>query len=154
MMAYARVLVHLDTMGGLQEHIILQWRTFSRHQILYYEGVPFRCKRCHKVAHILKDFPLNGKERAGDKDNATPHKSSHDQGNPPSVEEVVNHMVQAAAEKVPSKGDRKKCGKVAYGPPSPPLTRARAAVEATFSIGMSESSSSSSFTTVSSYCIA
>ena len=30
MMAYARILVHLDTRGGLQEYIIIQWKSFSR----------------------------------------------------------------------------------------------------------------------------
>jgi len=30
MMAYARVLVHLDTSDGLQEYITIQWRNFTR----------------------------------------------------------------------------------------------------------------------------
>lgn len=64
------------------------------------------------------------------------HKSSLDQGNTLSIEEEVNHMVQAITEKVPSKEVRKKHGKSAYGPPSPPLTRSRAAIEAAFSTGM------------------
>lgn len=41
MMAYARVLVHLDTRGGLQQHITIQWRSFSQKQLLDYEGVPY-----------------------------------------------------------------------------------------------------------------
>jgi len=27
--------------------------------MLDYEGVPFRCRHCHKVGHLLKDCPLN-----------------------------------------------------------------------------------------------
>lgn len=27
--------------------------------MLDYEGVPFRCRRCHKVGHLFKDCPLN-----------------------------------------------------------------------------------------------
>ena len=67
MMAYARILVHLDTRGDLQEHITLQWKTFSRQQILNYEEVPFPCKRCHKVGHLFKDYPLNKKVKEGAK---------------------------------------------------------------------------------------
>lgn len=51
------------------------------------------------MGHLLKDFPLNGKVRDRDKDKTTPHKSSHDHRKPTQAEEVVNHMVQAPAEK-------------------------------------------------------
>lgn len=54
----ARILVHLDTREGLEEKITLQWRNFTRVQILDYEGVSFRCRRCHKVEHIFKECPL------------------------------------------------------------------------------------------------
>lgn len=27
--------------------------------MLDYEGIPFRCSRCHKVGHLFKDDPLN-----------------------------------------------------------------------------------------------
>lgn len=40
----ARILVHLDTRDGLEEHITLQWGRCIRVQILDYEGVPFRCR--------------------------------------------------------------------------------------------------------------
>lgn len=63
MMAYARILVHLDTRGGLQEHITIQWRSSLRKQLLDYEGIPYRCKICHNVGHLFKDFPLNWKNK-------------------------------------------------------------------------------------------
>lgn len=52
------ILVHLDTREGLEEKITLQWRHFNRVQILDYKGIPFRCRRCHKVGHIFKVCPL------------------------------------------------------------------------------------------------
>jgi len=57
----ACILVYLDTHEGLEEKITLHWGKFTRVQILDYEGVPFRCCRCHKVGHIFKDCPLNKK---------------------------------------------------------------------------------------------
>lgn len=52
--ALARILVHLDTREGLEEKITLKWRHYTRIQILDYEGVSFRCRRCHKVGHVFK----------------------------------------------------------------------------------------------------
>lgn len=57
-MTMARILVHLDTRAGLEEKITLHRRHFSRKQLLDYEGVSFRCRRCHKVGHLYKDYPL------------------------------------------------------------------------------------------------
>lgn len=37
----ARILVYLDTYEGLEETITLQWRNFTRVEILDYEGVSF-----------------------------------------------------------------------------------------------------------------
>jgi len=59
----ARILVHLDTREGLGEKITLQWGKFIKVQILNYEGVPFRCWRCHRVGHIFKGCPLKKKIR-------------------------------------------------------------------------------------------
>ena len=58
-MAYARIFVHLDLTGGLPKFINIQWRNSSRRQMLDYEGVPFKCRHCHKVGHLFKDFLLN-----------------------------------------------------------------------------------------------
>lgn len=58
-MAYARILVHMDLSGGLPEYINIQRRDATRRQMMDYEGVPFRCRRCHKVGHLFKDCPLN-----------------------------------------------------------------------------------------------
>lgn len=58
-MEFTRILVHMDLTNGLPEFINIQWRNITRRQLLGYEGVPFRCHRCHKVGHLFKDFPLN-----------------------------------------------------------------------------------------------
>lgn len=55
-MAY--ILVHLDTIEGLEENSTLHLRHFTRKQILHNEGVPFSCRRCHKVGHLYKECPL------------------------------------------------------------------------------------------------
>lgn len=58
MMAYARLLINLDTRGGLQEYVTIQWMDSSRRQIIDYEGITYRCRRCHKVGHLYRDCPL------------------------------------------------------------------------------------------------
>lgn len=59
-MDFVRILVHLDLSNGLLEHINIQWRNTTRLQLLDYDGVPFRCRRCQKVGHLSKECPLNG----------------------------------------------------------------------------------------------
>lgn len=54
----AWILINLDIREGLEEHITLHWKIFTRIQHLDYEGMPFRCRRCHKVGHLYKEFPL------------------------------------------------------------------------------------------------
>jgi hypothetical protein len=58
MMAYARILVHLDTREGLQGLITIQGTSFSWKQRLDYEGIPHRCKKCDQVGHLFKACPL------------------------------------------------------------------------------------------------
>lgn len=63
-MAYAKIFINLDTRGGLQEHITIQWRNTSQKQMIEYEGIPYQCRRCHKVGHLFIDFPLNRKNKS------------------------------------------------------------------------------------------
>jgi len=82
-MAYAQILVHIDTSGGFQEYITIQWRNFSHRQNLDYEGVPFKCRRYHKVGHLFKDFPLNKNSKnsdGGEVGKTIPPKSNQNQG--------------------------------------------------------------------------
>ena len=52
------MLIFLDTREGLVANLILQYKGYTHNQKLGYEGVPFRCHRCHKVGHIYNDCPL------------------------------------------------------------------------------------------------
>lgn len=70
-MAYARILINLDTRGGLLEYITIQWRDSERKPIIDYEGIPYRCRRCHKVGHLYRDFPLLRKARTTDQGEET-----------------------------------------------------------------------------------
>lgn len=56
--ALARILVHLDTREGLEEKITHKWRHYTRVHILDYKGVPFQCRRCHKVGYVYKECPM------------------------------------------------------------------------------------------------
>jgi len=57
-LAMARILVYLDTRDGLVESYRFQLGTTILWQELDYDGIPFRCRRCHKVSHLYKSFPL------------------------------------------------------------------------------------------------
>lgn len=130
MMAYARILVHLDTKEVLQEHITLQWRNISRVQNLDYEGVPFRCKRCHKVGHLFQDCPLNMKNKAGEASKGEPVGINHLKDHPPSRGEAKNQARSEVAQGPRPKEASKKRANAQYRPPSPPLTTSRAAAGA------------------------
>lgn len=113
----ARILVHLDTREGLEEQITLQWGRCIRVQLLDYEGVPFRCRRCHKVGHLAKDCPLN--KKAADSVKGTPattRTASPIISRPPSA-----RPAPSASPPADDAGLRRS---------SPPKTRARSAAEA------------------------
>lgn len=107
----ARILVHLDTREGLEAKMTLRWGKFSRSQILDYEGVPFRCNRCHQAGHLFKDCPLNTTQEGSPK--PSPVVSS---GAP----QNTSHSPQSSAG---PGGELAKLDKRKIAPPSPPLTR-------------------------------
>jgi len=47
----ARILVNVNIRDGLAEDMKLIWGPFVIKQILDYENVPFRCRRCHAYGH-------------------------------------------------------------------------------------------------------
>lgn len=104
------------------------------------------------MGHLYKDCPLNKKVREGAKGMETLQKNSQAQGSLPVVEQATN-LAHSEALPVPTEVTKKKWGKAPIGTPSPPLTRARAAAEAAFSTGMSNTNSSSVYSNVSLYCI-
>jgi len=48
---FARILVNVNIRDGLAEDMQLVWGPFVFNQILDYENVPFRCRRCHAYGH-------------------------------------------------------------------------------------------------------
>jgi hypothetical protein len=60
-MVVARILVLLNLREGLKEFLNLTDLGITRVQILAYEGIPFRCKRCHEYRHIIKDCNYNSR---------------------------------------------------------------------------------------------
>lgn len=117
--------MHLDTREGLEEKITLKWGKFSRLQILDYEGVPFRCNRCHQVGHLFKDCPLNKSQEGS-----------------PIISPAASRGVSPTIPRPPQssaapQGAPEKAEVLKTAPPSPPLTRARAAAAATHAPGTS-----------------
>jgi hypothetical protein len=55
-MSMARILVLLNIREGLQKFLNLTDLRRTRVQILDYEGVPFRCRRCHEYGNIVKEL--------------------------------------------------------------------------------------------------
>lgn len=64
-MAMARILVLIDLREGFIEDICLSTKYGEITQTLDYEGVPFRCHRCHSTKHLLAqcDKPFTGRWR-------------------------------------------------------------------------------------------
>ena len=52
-MMMARILVLLDLREGLASDVCLDTKYGKVTQILEYEGVPFRCHRCHSDEHLV-----------------------------------------------------------------------------------------------------
>jgi hypothetical protein len=66
-MSMARILVSLNIHKGLAGEIELSWGDRSILQKLDYEGIPFKCRWCHKHGHNASEFhlPMRGKKDKG-----------------------------------------------------------------------------------------
>lgn len=53
--ALAHIPIFLDTKDGLHDTYNMFFRGMIWQQTLDYEGVPFRCRKCHEVGHLFKD---------------------------------------------------------------------------------------------------
>jgi len=91
----ARILVELNIREGLPASMILDWGPTPITQLLDYENLPFRCRRCHTYGHPVADChlplrTLNGGKRkarkmaaegdSGDKESTEPLPMSDDSG--------------------------------------------------------------------------
>lgn len=57
--SYARICVHMHLAKKLTDSVSLFHDDFEWNQILYYEHIPFRCRKCHQHGHLFRDCPLN-----------------------------------------------------------------------------------------------
>lgn len=134
MMAYARILVHLDTRGGLQENITIQWRASSCKQLLDYEGTPYHCRRCHQVGHLFRTCPLLRKNKLGTQEMELDPPA--EQPPPPATKTHMEEQIKTSnIIEAPAAPVQKKRGKTPIQPPSPPMTRSKAAKGDVFSSG-------------------
>jgi hypothetical protein len=63
-MSVARILVQLDLRPGLLQELINESSSGSFVQTLDYEGIPFRCHRCHVYGHGVADCTLTFKGKS------------------------------------------------------------------------------------------
>jgi hypothetical protein len=57
-MSMAHILVSMNIRKGLAEEIELSWGDKSIMKKLDYEGIPFKCRRCHKHGHNASECPF------------------------------------------------------------------------------------------------
>lgn len=62
-MAFVRIWVHIDIRERLQEACYSALEELHTNTNPGLWGDPFRCRSCHKVENLYKDFPLIGKAR-------------------------------------------------------------------------------------------
>jgi len=74
-MVVTRILVLLNIREGLKECLNLTYFGRTRVKILDYEGVHFRCRRCHEYGHIIKEC------KSSSKGHRTPRSTSENRQN-------------------------------------------------------------------------
>lgn len=57
--SYARTYIYMNIIEPLLDILELEYQDEVWRQVLNYEHIPFRCKRCHEYMHLYKAYPLN-----------------------------------------------------------------------------------------------
>lgn len=57
--SYARISVYMNIADPLPEVIEVEYRDEVWQQPIYYEHIPFRCRRCHEYGHLARECPQN-----------------------------------------------------------------------------------------------
>ena len=57
--SFARICVEMDLSGALLDEVILELFDEEWIQIIDYEHIPFRCRKCHEHGHLVRDCPLS-----------------------------------------------------------------------------------------------
>lgn len=55
--SFARICMEMDLWGALLDEVILEVFDEEWVQIVDYEHIPFRCRRCHEHEHLFRDCP-------------------------------------------------------------------------------------------------
>lgn len=58
---------------ALSDLVSLSHDDYEWIQPLDYEHVPFRCRKCHALGHLFRDFPQNNKTLTSDPPDSTTH---------------------------------------------------------------------------------
>jgi len=66
--SYARICVKMHLTKTLADSVSLFHDDFEWKQPLYYEHIPFRCRKCHEHGHLFRDCPLNAQSKASSND--------------------------------------------------------------------------------------
>ena len=64
--SYAKICVEMDLSGALSDELILEVFDEEWVQMVDYEHIPFRCRRCHEHGHLIRDFPLSKEDNKGE----------------------------------------------------------------------------------------
>jgi len=54
-----KLYVEIDTSKGLFESLDIKWCNQTYHQSLDYIGIPFRCAKCHRTGHLMRNCKGN-----------------------------------------------------------------------------------------------
>jgi len=57
--SFSRICVEMDLSGALPNEVILEFFDEEWIQMVDYDHIPFRCRKCHDHGHLLRDCPLN-----------------------------------------------------------------------------------------------
>jgi hypothetical protein len=82
-MTVARILVKINLRKGLLQEITIDSAAGTFVQTLDYEGIPFRCHRCHVYGHGVANFPLpfkgNDRKAKGKSSSSSPPRKKLEQ---------------------------------------------------------------------------
>jgi len=56
---YTWICVYMNIVGALPVLIVVSYQDEEWTQPLYYENIPFRCRKCHVHGHVFMDYHLN-----------------------------------------------------------------------------------------------
>eukprot|EP00253_Pinus_taeda_P026030 PITA_26030 len=60
--SFAKICVEMDISGALPNEVILEVYDEEWVQVVDYEHIPFRCRKCHEHGHLLRDYPISKAE--------------------------------------------------------------------------------------------